>query len=559
MERHGGSDRLSEAATPTQAADPELRVKCAVCDTADLRRPKLLTSCLHPVCSECVRDLVTCEGTIKCPTCQKVTTPRPAGVNALDALPDYFGWTKLTPAAAETAEDNEDSSCHGKTPSTGKRRVCDECIPGQEGDAVSFCRECQAFLCQEHAQAHPRSRRTAQHKVDRLTEAGVNAHEEDLLRKKDHGHEDSGAVWSSAPLPVCPLHSPRPLSKFCTQCRALLCERCLEVSGQCPKAVTSARYTFSHKSRQHRLKESTDYGEEQRQKVRKHLFSSNTASTVEQARTRLGFIRQRIANTNSMNGRASAKITATADQLVELVRIEERKLQEAVDATCWKALKKLEMLEQKVSASLESSQHCSHLTAEAIESLSPVEFLQVSDHLRKALDICKRLPWETDYVHQLFMWFESDVKAIEDAVGSGLGRVATGFARLWKGSVELSCKEVHCMEEVEVIVTLPDSSESCFLTVDEENSDDEGLPCNDADFVRGTFRAHIQKASDSTGPSGNVTELEFEGSSQIHCGSWSTRLRAVFVPQEVGEYTFTVQIDGCDMTEKPLRLTVKPA
>ena len=554
--RSGRSDRLSAtaAAIPTKAG--ELSVKCAACDTADLRRPKLLTSCLHPVCSECVRDLVTCEGTIKCPTCQNVTTPWPAGVNAVDALPDYFGWTKLAPAAAGTAKDDEpDLSCHRKTLS---KRVCDECIPGQEGDAASFCRDCQAFLCQEHAQVHPRSRRTAAHKVDKLTEAGVHVPQEDLPRKKDHGHEDSGAAASS--LPVCPLHSPRPLSKFCTQCRALLCERCLEVSGRCPKWSTRP---WSTACREHKLKESIDYGEEERQKVRKQLHSPNTASTMVQARIRLGFIRQRIANTNSMNERVSAKITATADRLVELVRTKERYLLETVDAACWQELNKLEEREREVSASLETAQHCSHLMAEGVENLSPVRFLQVSDCLGKALDRCKRRPWDTKNVYQLVMWFESDGSAIEDAIGSGLGRLVAANACPLEGSAELSRQEVHCMEEVEIIVTFPVDND-CFRPVDPEDRDsdeeDLGLPRQNVDFVLETIRAYIQKASKlTTSPSRRATELKFECSREYLNESWSRRLRAVFVPQEVGEYTITVQMDGCDMTEKPLGLTVKPA
>ena len=499
---------MAEAASipPNHSCPDELcasarYTKCVVCTTDKLRRPKLLTGCLHAVCGECVQGIVSRQGTVKCPRCQSVTS-LPAGVSVLDGLPDYFGSDAAQqPSGGTDGTDNLDA-----------KHLCDECVEGSEEEATVYCAQCQAAFCKLHERAHLQSRRTAKHDVERLSGANTRA-----------------SVAQSGPLlPTCPLHTSYKLTKYCTTCRELLCERCEELgSHRSQSAVLDA-------SGGHSIIDCVTAGEQERAKLREVLFSSKVEEHTAAKRARLCLVKEKISEVNAMSERESAKVTEATDRLVEQLRAEERSNLDKIDSLRWKKLKVLEKLEAEDSDALEAAEQCHHLTEEAVKSLGPGQLLQVSDVLRKTLS--KTMSAENQRgvsVPHLVMTFKSREPAIKENIQQGLGDVTCASVGPSRCTAQLSNGSTRLNEGVSVLVTLKDEH-GAFL------------PAQSIDDIAHSVCGEVHSTSASSSESAAVT-LEF-------ARFQDNQLKADFVPQQAGEFVVTVKIGDQEVDHSALRL-----
>ena len=165
--------------------------KCASC-SLDRNRGKLL-KCMHSVCVQCLPKQITFGNGLICPSCSETTPPPPGGVTYLQALPD-------------STVEYDILSATGGSSQIEFNMNCDECIEDEK--AVSRCVECKMNYCNDHAQAHSKSRTTYLHKLETLT---------DTL---------SAEVAKRSACENCPLHRHHPLHSFCSQCSQLLCQQC---------------------------------------------------------------------------------------------------------------------------------------------------------------------------------------------------------------------------------------------------------------------------------------------------------------------------------------------
>ena len=142
----------------------------------------------------CLEQNVDEDGSITCPKC-RASTPLQAGCSPMLSLPDSY--RKVDGSGAEQ-----------------KSAVsCDECMDVEV--AVSRCATCSSHLCSVHTDAHKRSRATHGHEVLALTEAGTET------------AETATAASATQSQHHCALHPSSILTKFCTKCKKLLCERCI--------------------------------------------------------------------------------------------------------------------------------------------------------------------------------------------------------------------------------------------------------------------------------------------------------------------------------------------
>ena len=166
--------------------------KCASC-SLDRNRGKLL-KCMHSVCVPCLPKQITFGNALICPSCSEITPPPPVGLTQLQALPD-------------SVLDFETLSASCDVYRTDVALGCDDCV--EDRRAVSTCLECKMNYCQTHAEAHPLSRATYQHKLEILSAIGSA----DPIIKEQAGEK-------------CRLHPTEEIRSFCSHCSQLLCQRC---------------------------------------------------------------------------------------------------------------------------------------------------------------------------------------------------------------------------------------------------------------------------------------------------------------------------------------------
>ena len=164
---------------------------CPVCYQL-FKNPKYL-SCYHSYCEGCLEKMQV-QSKIICPECRKEAKVPAGGVKE---LPNNFFINRLV----------DDLILKKKV--DGEQEVkCDEC---DEDDAVvSFCPECNSFLCHACNDHHKRNKRYRGHAVVPLTE---------LKSNKD------APIQAKLKIPLCKEHDEQ-LKYFCETCDELVCMYC---------------------------------------------------------------------------------------------------------------------------------------------------------------------------------------------------------------------------------------------------------------------------------------------------------------------------------------------
>ena len=130
--------------------DLERDILCAICQE-HYTEPKVLP-CLHYYCKQCILKLALRRGTnqsFPCPECRKETTLPEGGV---DELKTAFFVHRME-AMYSTVE-----RIHGKV-----EVKCEGCTSGS--NAISFCRQCTAFICKACVEPHQRMKMFEGHDV----------------------------------------------------------------------------------------------------------------------------------------------------------------------------------------------------------------------------------------------------------------------------------------------------------------------------------------------------------------------------------------------------------
>ena len=173
----------------------EKEITCAVCH-GHYQQAKLLP-CNHYYCAACIEKLAKhSKGRpFDCPECRKTTTLPPGGVAELDGA---FFVERMKDVYGKMAK------AEGKV-----EAMCEQC---EESKAVSFCRQCAEFICEDCVRSHQKMKAFAGHKVASLA---------DLKRG---GAKD--IPLKEAPLPKCPEHDEL-MKIFCFDCNRLVCRDCI--------------------------------------------------------------------------------------------------------------------------------------------------------------------------------------------------------------------------------------------------------------------------------------------------------------------------------------------
>ena len=164
---------------------------CPVCYQL-FKNPKYLP-CYHSYCEGCLEKMQV-QSNIICPECRKEAKVPAGGVKE---LPNNFFINRLV----------DDLILKKKV--DGEQEVkCDEC--NEDDPVVSFCPECNSFLCLTCNDYHKRSKKYFSHAVVPLTE---------LKSNKD------APIQAKLKIPLCKEHDEQ-LKYYCETCDELVCMYC---------------------------------------------------------------------------------------------------------------------------------------------------------------------------------------------------------------------------------------------------------------------------------------------------------------------------------------------
>ena len=190
-------------ANMAEAPDPNVKrlelleqeITCAVCQL-HYQGAKLLP-CNHYYCATCIESLANLLSgrSFPCPECRKDTTLPSGGIEQLQSA---FFVERLKDLYTKMAK------IEGK-----EEAVCESC--SLRGKAVSFCRQCTAFLCAHCVEQH-------------LTLLVFKGHNVKYIKDLKFGG-DAGVCLKKTPPLKCPKHD-EPMKIFCFDCNCLICGDC---------------------------------------------------------------------------------------------------------------------------------------------------------------------------------------------------------------------------------------------------------------------------------------------------------------------------------------------
>lgn len=162
-------------------------LSCPVCRQL-YNNPKYLP-CYHSYCERCIEKLIV-QSKITCPECRQEAKVPPGGVKKFQS--NFFVNRLMDDLIYNCKDNSEEVKCDN----------CDEDDP-----VVSYCTDCNFFLCQVCYSCHKRDKQTRRHSVVLL----------DNLK--------SAEILSSTKPPQCKDHD-REMLFYCVTCAELICHSC---------------------------------------------------------------------------------------------------------------------------------------------------------------------------------------------------------------------------------------------------------------------------------------------------------------------------------------------
>ena len=308
------------------AAEPDIvtleakDITCPLCREY-FREPKVLPTCLHYYCRECIQNLAEKSGEgrpFACPECHKdVNLPE----NDAGRLPTlhFVDHMKRVHDTVTSARSNSEI-------------VCGLCSPDHQAPppALAFCCDCAEYICDFCEESHQRRQKAYKdHKVVKLEELRSNPRLSLLIKKRP---SDSCK---------CPDHRDKVLEYYCFRCNRLICQPCINLQHKDHECDTidncGPEYEKSVRDRESRLKTN-------------RTEINDSIEEVERVKSK---ITDQVVNTEEKVNRAFTKV-------MEVVQTHR---QELIDAVHQKEREKLNALESQLGELRSASSRIHDVTA----------------------------------------------------------------------------------------------------------------------------------------------------------------------------------------------------
>ena len=329
---------------------------CGIC--SNVFTNPLMMPCLHSFCKKCLEQQLeeqgSSAGSIKCPTCDTVSTLPSGGVASL-------------PSNHWLAHQAEVSTYQQKV-EDGGNIPCERCVMDTSGAAVAFCCSCCLFLCSLCQEDHKRWRETVSHELVSVGE-----------KKKDM---DTKVKVPHKPM-MCVKHTKEELKFYCDTCQCLICRDCIAMEHNDHKRV---------------------YPEDVAAKEKESLME-----TLQEAEDAITKLEAAITSRDDMKKLIEIQKDEVNEKIAQEFKMIYSSLQErekALHSKCEEfANQKLSLLSMEMEEidNLKRSLTFSTQTASGVENLSPAELLgtkkPIQEHLQNRLTSFARLdlePGESD-------------------------------------------------------------------------------------------------------------------------------------------------------------------
>ena len=313
---------------------------CPVCYQL-FKNPKYLP-CYHSYCEECLEKMQV-QSKIICPECRKEAKVPAGGVKELAT--NFFINRLVDDLILKKKVDGEEEV------------KCDEC--DEDDPVVSFCPECNSFLCHACNDHHKRNKRYRGHAVVPLT---------DLKSNKE------APIQAKAKIPLCKEHDEQ-LKYYCETCDELVCMYCTVKKHNGHHHDSVKQMATKHRNE---LKKITDPVE-------------GMITNLSEAHDNIEKMKKKIRR---QGGEVDRKIDGYYDELIEkLMKQKDEVKQQAHDAVSQKEKAVTTQLEEMTSMQAELMS-MKELT-DALEQSSDQEALsakkQVSDRVQQLTNKYKKL------------------------------------------------------------------------------------------------------------------------------------------------------------------------
>ena len=375
------------------AALSEQDLHCGIC--SNVFTNPLMMPCLHSFCKKCLEQQLeeqgSSAGSIKCPTCDTVSTLPTGSVASL-------------PSNHRLAHQAEVSTYQQKI-EDGGNIPCERCVKKTSGAAVAFCCNCCLFLCSSCQEDHQSWREMASHELVSVGEKKTNSKSIILPRK---------------PL-MCVKHTKEELKFYCNTCQCLICRDCIVMEHSDHKRV---------------------YPKDVAAKEKESLME-----TLQEAEDAIAKLEAAITSRDDMKKQIEIQKNEVNEKIAQEFKMIYSSLQErekALHSKCEElANQKLTVLSMEMEEidNLKRSLIFSTQTASGVENLSPAELLgtkkPIQEHLQNRLASFAQLdlePGESDDI---------SVVVYKTAIDEAIAEL---------GSVFGSCDPVQCMIEEGLVI-----------------------------------------------------------------------------------------------------------
>eukprot|EP00117_Sycon_ciliatum_P041078 scpid43454/ scgid4958/ E3 ubiquitin-protein ligase TRIM33; Ectodermin homolog; Transcription intermediary factor 1-gamma; Tripartite motif-containing protein 33 len=309
------------------AAGGSVKGLCVACHKpAD--RLKIL-NCLHAMCVPCIREHVGKDATVSCFQCLCVAGTADPGVRLEDSLAEWprWGWADSTNAKTSSADPELRPFCQSP-----------EC-EGEFEPAVSLCADCGLYLCEDHETFHLKKKSSRGHQISRLND-GFTAPPPTQTPPSREGTGTRSGVGRQ-----CSFHPNHAVKSYCSQCKLLACERCLEQRhAHCSEGFEDIE-TAAESTRTFWKGELCEHASF----WRKQLDDDSNS------------IASRTAQINDKVEELSAQISADFEKFIKKLRQRQDDLLNELDTSRWSALKDLERQSEIVKQKVYQRESCERL------------------------------------------------------------------------------------------------------------------------------------------------------------------------------------------------------